>query len=118
MDPLDEESPPVWDEDAALAIVGGDRTLALNLLQGLCATLPQELELLHEHQASADLAGTAERAHHISGGAAYCGVLALRSRLRLLESRARAGDMNGTRTALSAVEAEVDRLLTLASDLG
>ena len=108
---------PVWDEGAALASVGGNRALALSLLTGLCTSLPQELTLLRERYADCDLSGTADRAHHISGGAAYCGVQALQSRLKLLEARARAGDITGTSSALSAVEKEVERLLTFAHRL-
>jgi HPt (histidine-containing phosphotransfer) domain-containing protein len=113
----EDMDPPVWDEASALASVGGDRAMARNLLLGLCASLPQELGLLRERHAAADLSGTAERAHHICGGAAYCGVPALCSRLKLLEGRARAGDATGTRIALSAVEAEADRLLVLVQTL-
>ncbi|MCG6939658.1 MAG: Hpt domain-containing protein [Thiohalocapsa sp.] len=118
MTPTDDDPDlPVWDEDAALASVGGNRALALSLLKGLCATLPHELSLLRERHADGDLPGTAEQAHHISGGAAYCGVHALRSRLTLLEQRARAGDVNGCRIALSAVDAEATRLLAFSEDL-
>jgi two-component system sensor histidine kinase BarA len=108
---------PIWDQDAALASVGGDRALAGNLLRAMSAKLPHELRLLRERQAAADLPGTADRAHHISGGAAYCGVPALRSRLKLLEERARAGDPTGTRIALDAVEAEITRLLAFVQRL-
>jgi HPt (histidine-containing phosphotransfer) domain-containing protein len=113
----EHEDLPVWDEDSALASVGGDGELARNLLLGMCGTLPHELDLLREHHAAGDLSGAAERAHHISGGAAYCGVPALRSRLKLLEERARAGDVTGSRIALSAVETEARRLLDFAQNL-
>ncbi len=117
MDPMDDDNAPVWDEDAALASVSGNRALALSLFKDLCATLPQELRILREQRAAGDLPGTAERAHYISGGAAYCGVHALRSRLKLLESHARAGNDTGTGAALSAVAAEVERLLAFAKSL-
>jgi HPt (histidine-containing phosphotransfer) domain-containing protein len=109
----DDHDLPVWDEASALASVGGDPALARNLLIAMTAKLPHELDLLRQYQAAADLPGTADRAHHISGGAAYCGVPALCSRLRLLEERARAGDVTGTRIALDAVEAEIARLTGL-----
>lgn len=113
----DDHDLPVWDEASALASVGGDRALAKNLLLAMTAKLPHELGLLRECQADRDLPGTADRAHHISGGAAYCGVPALCSRLKLLEERARAGDVTGTRIALDAVEAEVARLTVLVQKL-
>ncbi len=111
------EDLPVWDEGSALASVGGNRALALSLLTGLCASLPDELRLLRERHADCDLSGTADRAHHISGGAAYCGVHALQSRLKRLEARARAGDTTGARNALSEVEREAERLMTFAHGL-
>lgn len=113
----DDHDFPVWDEASALASVGGDPALARNLLLAITAKLPHELGLLRERLAARDLPGTADRAHHISGGAAYCGVPALCSRLKLLEERARAGDVTGTRIALDAVAAEVARLTALVQKL-
>lgn len=107
----DTEALPLWDEDTALASVGGDTAMARGLLAQLCASLTAELATMQDALASGDLSALAETAHHINGGAAYCGVAALRASLWALERRARAGDQAGARAALSMVAAEMERLI-------
>lgn len=101
---------PVWDQSAAVASVG-DAALARHLLRQLCAGLPDELAELRRLHAAGELTAAAEHAHHVSGGAAYCGVTALRSSLKALERQARGGDGAATGLALDALAAQVERLV-------
>jgi HPt (histidine-containing phosphotransfer) domain-containing protein len=106
---LDDD--PVWDPAGALASVGGNEALARALLRRFCAALPADLARLRQAHAAGDLAATTAQAHHINGGAAYCGVPALRRRLAALETSARAGDAAGAGRALADVETAADRLI-------
>ncbi|WP_295880962.1 Hpt domain-containing protein [uncultured Thiohalocapsa sp.] len=101
---------PVWDQAAAVRSVG-DLGLARRLLAQLCAGLPDDLAALRRLHAAGELTELAERAHHVSGGAAYCGVTALRASLKTLEQRARAGDAADSAAALQALAVQIERLL-------
>lgn len=108
---------PVWDQRAAVESVG-DAALARRLLHQLCAGLPDELAELRRLYAAGELTATAEHAHHVSGGAAYCGVMALRSSLKTLERQARGGDAAATGRALEALAGQVERLIAHEQVLG
>jgi len=108
---------PAWDQAAAVQSVG-DAALARRLLHQLCAGLPDELAQLRRLYAAGELTAAAEHAHHVSGGAAYCGVTALRSSLKALEREARSGDATATGLALEALAAQVERLVAHEQALG
>lgn len=105
--------PPVWDQAAALASLGGNGTLARQILERFCAALPADIARLRALHAAGHLTAAADQAHRINSGAAYCGVAALRRRLAALETSARAGDAASASGDLAAVELEANRLLDL-----
>lgn len=109
-DDLPIRDQPAWDRAAAVQSVGDD-ALARRLLHQLCAGLPDELAQLRRLYAAGELTAAADHAHHVSGGAAYCGVTALRSSLKALERQARSGDAPATGLALEALAAQVERLV-------
>jgi HPt (histidine-containing phosphotransfer) domain-containing protein len=101
---------PAWDETAALAAVGGDRDLALELIKTLIAGLPAELAGLKDCSQNKDTAELREAAHRMRGATRYCGVLALDAALGNLERAAKASDVGSIAVHLAQVEAEVARL--------
>jgi CheY-like chemotaxis protein/HPt (histidine-containing phosphotransfer) domain-containing protein len=81
----------VFDRDAVLAPLGGDREIAIILIDGLIADLPGALDAL-EHSLGAGDAETAERhAHTIKGLAAGGGASQLRDAARRIEQLCRDG---------------------------
>jgi HPt (histidine-containing phosphotransfer) domain-containing protein len=106
----------VWDETDAIATVGGDRALALEMLNELVASLPAQLKAFEELSENGQLADLAETAHQLKGGAAYCGVPDLTAALEALDQAARSGSRAGAEQALPAVIGAIADLLRLDLD--
>ena len=101
---------PIWDRQAALAIVGGDEALARRLVEDLTAKLPEDLDRMRSLAGLGQLDALAEKVHKVRGGAAYCGVPALCAALTELDGSARRCDPDAAATALVRVEEEIARL--------
>lgn len=108
--------PLVWDAASAVAAVGGDRGLALDLLAELIASLSAELGTFEQLLETEQLDRLAERAHRCQGGAAYCGVPALIAALAELDKSARTGSRSQTEQAMTTVAAAIANLQQLDLD--
>lgn len=108
--PLQPDTLPVWDQDAALSALGNDLNLAHSLLAQLQGELPATRAALQSAAAAGDWTTVADSAHRCAGGAAYCGVLALIGALHRLERAARGDGGGPAHLALAAALHEIERV--------
>jgi HPt (histidine-containing phosphotransfer) domain-containing protein len=98
------------DFQKALAIVGGDRDLLLELATVFLDQLPGQLRELRRAVAMADPEGTREAAHSLKGSLGNLGATAAWEAARALEGLGRSGSLEGVAAAVATLERELDRL--------
>ena len=106
---------PVRDLAEALAITGGLREAADEMLQELLAGLPAQLAASRTALAAQAWCQLREVVHHMKGGTAVCAVPALHAAVCHLQDAARAGNAAVARDGLATVEAEHARLAAAVS---
>jgi two-component system, sensor histidine kinase and response regulator len=107
------DGPPVLDR-ARLAVLETlstpEEDLVGQLLQSLRDRVPTDVERLRAAATSGDSAAAGYEAHGLKGSAANLGANALAEACAVVEERGDAGDIDGVRRALPAVEAAAGRL--------
>jgi two-component system sensor histidine kinase BarA len=101
---------PVRDEAAALSAAAGNADLAAELLRALLREVPGTLQELGDLCRRGDWATLRDSAHRLHGGAAYCGVPAIKQAAKQLELSAQSQDPATVGRRLQALEREVARL--------
>jgi len=112
------EELPVRDLDDALRAVGGNADLARELFGTFLRGLEPQLQEIRQNHRSAQWETLKENAHRIHGGAAYCGVPALKAALKALEKAAAAGEPVEIAHRMEALELETERLFAVAETQG
>ena len=102
-------SPAVFDEEAALAGLGGDRSLLREIAQVFCDDCPRLLGNLRAARDSGDATEIAKAAHAIAGTVGTISAPMAHDAARALERRGKAGEAGLEPVALE-VETEVVRL--------
>ena len=88
----------IFDEQAMLASLSGDRELARTVVRTFFANMPHRLDVLRDHLNSGNTTGVVSQAHTIKGAAAaVCGA-GLMAESLALEKAAKAGDLESART--------------------
>ena len=114
----DSKELPVRDPAAAMQAVGGNADLAQELFAAFLESLePQWQEIRRRHQA-ADWVELRNSAHRLHGGAAYCGVPAMKAAVRALEQAAREGEPAEIDRRMHPLEREIGRLFASAGAEG
>lgn len=88
--PCMEKSHGIFDEDALLRRLMGDRQLARAVLKGFAMDAPVQLQALRARLSESDAAGVALRAHALKGAAATVEAISLRETTREIEMAGRA----------------------------
>lgn len=113
---IDTQSLP-WDEEQAMKVTGGRRTLAIELLEMLLEDAPKRLGTLEDNLAMNDLTAAAETAHTIAGGAGHCAALPLRQASKSLEQTLREQRQERIEPDLEVLRSEIERLKSFSSSL-
>jgi HPt (histidine-containing phosphotransfer) domain-containing protein len=112
------ESEPPLDLAKALAVVGGDRSLLLELAQVFQDELPDRVAALRDAVRTADAGGTRHAAHNLKGALASLGATRGRDFAAELEQLALSGDLGPASTTLAALEGELSRITDFMSRPG
>ncbi len=100
---------PVFDEEAFLGRLMGDRKLAGIVLRGFLQDVPSQLENLRRRLENADSPGTRSQAHMLKGAAATVAADDLRAIALAMEQAGRAGELERCRQLLPRVADEFER---------
>jgi two-component system, sensor histidine kinase and response regulator len=107
---------PVWNLDAALAGVDGDRELLQEVVAVLLETAPDSLAALRHALDTGDPIGAAHTAHALKGAVAAVAAGPALATAARLEELARARDLGAARDLLVPLERELGRLLAALRD--
>ncbi len=90
------EVPPseVWDRDALMNRLSGDRELMIKLLKGFLKDIPDQMDKLKKMMENEDIKGMERQAHTIKGAAANVGGDKLRDAASKIEKAAAGGDLD------------------------
>jgi len=102
--------PVVLDEAALVALVGGDRSLLLQLAQLFAQDAPRRLVEMRRALDAADFNALVRAAHSLKGSAASVCGRSTAAGAQALESAARAADREAARSACEGLSIEVERL--------
>jgi HPt (histidine-containing phosphotransfer) domain-containing protein len=105
-----EVSPDAVDWVEALDRVGGDRGLLRDVAAAFLGQCPQWLAAIRSAVAGGDAAALKGAAHPLKGSLGLFGAKAAAAAAGRLESMARAGKLDDSREALTALERELDRV--------
>jgi two-component system, NarL family, sensor histidine kinase BarA len=103
---------PTIDWSLALRLAGGSQAIATEMLTLLLADLPIEQNLINQAYTNKNAEALKEHVHKLHGGTCYCGVPALKHATAHLETVLKTRSETEWPTALSALNYEIDRLLT------
>jgi two-component system sensor histidine kinase BarA len=103
----------VIDKKKLLDITGGDKKLAMEMLNQLCSELPQQLEEIQQFIQHKDWQNLKEIAHKIRGSTSSCGVPALDFSVHQLETITASKQVELLQEEYNSVEHEVKRLLQI-----
>lgn len=87
----------VWNREAVLGRLLGDKALAESICEGFLDDLPGQIDQLSDFCKSGDVAGMERRAHSIKGAAANVGAESLQAIAASLEQAARENDVPAAR---------------------
>ena len=107
----DETELPLYDAGLARRVSGGSEAIARHLLEGLLKELPEAGRQMTQAFEEGDLARLWETAHRLHGGAAVCGVPALKQALLRLEQVVKRGNGQAISQALARCQFESNRLI-------
>jgi len=105
----DRSSQPIWDRDAMLERLMGDRELSFSILEGFMADIPVQMNRLKELLEQGNAAEVERRAHTIKGAAANVGGEELREISLKIEKAGRAGDLDAARKMHQDLTASLER---------
>jgi PAS domain S-box-containing protein len=100
----------VFDENALLRRVMGDRSLVREVLNGFLGDIPKQIESLKSFLAAGDAQGAERQAHTIKGAAAAVSGDALRDLALKLEEASKAGDLAEVAASLGELSDQFARL--------
>ncbi len=101
----------VIDEGERFRLTSGNVALARQLLEKLLEELPRHRAAITQALQRGDLARVRTQAHTLSGGAAYCGVPAVKVAADALEHAAESGDQGLTDSRFNDLRYAMDALL-------
>lgn len=110
-----EPSLPVFDEQALLERIMGDRALASTVIRGFLSDVPSQLAALGQRLAEHDAAGARLRAHTLKGAAAAVSAEDLRSIAAAIEGAVKAGDLENSAHLIPQAAAAFERFRTAAA---
>jgi HPt (histidine-containing phosphotransfer) domain-containing protein len=87
-------SPAIFDSEALLKRLLGDRQLAGTIVEGFCGTVPAQLSNLRQRFVEGDRTGARSQAHALKGSAATVSASALAAIAREMERTAAAGRLD------------------------
>jgi two-component system sensor histidine kinase/response regulator len=99
----------IFDADALLSRLGGDRKLASVVIKGFLNGTPGQLNNLRTRLAAADVPGARSQAHQIKGAAATVAAEGLRAMAMEIERAGNAGQLDHCRDLLPSVVEEFER---------
>jgi len=108
--PSPEESIDVWDPDAALARVDGDRPFLRQMASLLLEQLPGRIEEIREAIEAAEPSRISAPAHMLKNWFGNFAATRAVEMMRELEDFGHNGNVSGARVAFAAMERETDRL--------
>jgi HPt (histidine-containing phosphotransfer) domain-containing protein len=114
---MPEHEPPV-DLTKALIVVGGDRSLLLELAQVFRDELPDRVAVLRHAVRAADAGEARHAAHALKGALASLGATRGRDLAGELEQLGLSGELGRAPTLLSALEQELGRINDFLSQPG
>jgi CheY-like chemotaxis protein/HPt (histidine-containing phosphotransfer) domain-containing protein len=100
------DRPQVFDQEALMNRLMGDRQLATSILQRFLEDIPAQLATLRARLDVGDISSAEGLAHKIKGAAASVSGLALYHAARTVEQLGRAGDLDAMRTKSLELERE------------
>ena len=104
-----EPSKAIFDVEALLRRLMGDRQLASVIVQGFLDGVPAQLNNLRTRLAEADVPGARRQAHQIKGAAATVAAEGLRAIAMAIEREGRAGQLDRCRDLLPRAVEEFGR---------
>jgi HPt (histidine-containing phosphotransfer) domain-containing protein len=104
-----EPAQAVFNDQALLRRLMGDRQLAGILLKGFLRDVPSQLNHLHQRLAEADGAGARSQAHTLKGAAATVAAESLQALALALERAGAAGQLDRCRELLPRAAEEFER---------
>jgi HPt (histidine-containing phosphotransfer) domain-containing protein len=104
-------SSPVWDREAALELVEGDRELVEELANLFAEECPNALAEMRGALEGDDAALLEHLAHAMKGSSANIGATGTSQLALVLESQARSGNLDEAREQFRLLDAEAGRLL-------
>ncbi len=107
---------PVWNHDAALAGMDGDRDILQEVVAALLETAPDSLAALRDALDTGDPVGAAHTAHALKGAVAAVAAGPALATAARLEELARGRDLAAARDLLAPLERELGRLLAALRD--
>jgi HPt (histidine-containing phosphotransfer) domain-containing protein len=107
---------PPRDLDEALAITGGSRAVADEMLRELLAELPGQLASAADALDAGDWDGLRSLAHRMKGSSAMCALPALHAAVCALQAAARAGERSQTMAEIGRAALEHARLAASLGD--
>jgi PAS domain S-box-containing protein len=102
--------PTLFDEDALLDRMSGDRSLAGIIMRGFLGDIPVQLDALERHLLKDDVSTAVRLAHTIKGASANVGGDALCELAGQIEDAGRAGEASVMKTGLPALRAQFHAL--------
>jgi HPt (histidine-containing phosphotransfer) domain-containing protein len=113
-----EQAVAIFDSEALLNRLMGDRPLAARILQGFIADFPSQLNNLGKRLAEADAPGARLQAHALKGSAAAVSAESLRAVALEMERAAGAGELGHFGDLLPRAAEEFERLKTTLEHAG
>ena len=111
-----ERKLPIWDHDTALASVGGNADLMRELFETFLGSIGPHWEELRQLCRAKNWTELYDSAHRLHGSAAYCGVPAIKSAVKELETAAAAGDEKTVASSMGVLAHEIECLRQFAKD--
>lgn len=111
----DLQSLPVFDEDSALEMIGGERDFLMELLDAFRETLTEYLDELQAAMTKSDTHAITCAAHAIKGSAANICAERIRAVAAAMEECARDGNLDYMDEMYESLVAEVERFGTEVS---
>ena len=106
----DREAVVLFDEEAVLDRVLGDRDLAEQVVRSFLDDVPGQIEQLREHIRARDARSAERQAHSIKGAAGNVGALTLQARAKKLEELGASGDTAGMKREIDEFEEDFDNV--------
>ena len=110
--------PPIRDLEEANKAVGGNEELAQQLFTAFLEGLESHLQAIRQRHQAGDWNELRVSAHQLRGGAAYCGIPAVKAAISDLEGATKAGDPVEIDRTMEVLEQEVERLRAFTENGG